>query len=367
MTPPPRIHLSPPHMGQRRARARARGVRLQLDRARSGPHVDAFEREFAAVVGVAARGRALLRHRRASPRAAPASASGPGDEVFCSTLTFVATANPIVYEGARPCSSTPTPGAGTWTPRCSREELDAAARRGRLAAAVVVVDLYGQSADSTPSWPLCERYGVPAHRGRRRGAGRDLQGPQPPGTFGDVGVLLVQRQQDHHHPRRRHARRPTTGTLIEQARFLATQAREPAPHYEHATVGYNYRLSNVLAGDRPRPAPRAAAIGSRRGGATSTLYRATRSARRPGCPSCPKRGYGRSTRWLSVHADRSRASSAPRAEDVRRHLERSNIESRPVWKPMHLQPLFRVCRRVGGRVAEEPVPSRASASPAAPP
>ena len=345
MTPLPRIHLSPPHLGQDEQK-------LVLEVFSSnwiapvGPDVDAFESEFAAAIG-APHAAALSSGTAALHLALRRLGVGPSDEVFCSTLTFVATANPIVYEGAVPVFIDSDTRSWNMDPALLAEELDAAARRGRLPRAVVVVHLYGQSADLDAIVAACERHGVPLVEDAAEALGASYKG-RSPGTSGAFGAfsfngnkiittsgggMLVSPDSEH----------------IEQVRFLASQAREPAPYYEHATVGFNYRLSNVLAAIgrgqlhvlRDRVAARRRTFAS--------YVEALGSV--PGLSFMPEADYGRSSRWLSV-MQIDPAEFGATAEDVRRHLERSNIESRPVWKPMHLQPLFRVCRRVGGRVAE---------------
>ena len=239
-----RIYLSPPHVfGDEQALVADAFATNWI--APLGPHVDAFEREFAAAVGVPHAAALSLRNGRASPRDGFSSASGPGDRVICPSLTFSASANPICYQRAEPvfvdCD-------GTWTmdPALLEEALTACERSGRRAKAVIAVDLYGQCADYDAICAHVRPLRRPAGRGRRRGAGRDLQGPHVR-RVRPARRLLVQRQQDHHDVGRRHAGVARARRSSSAARFLATQARDPAPHYEHSRVGYNYRLSNVLA------------------------------------------------------------------------------------------------------------------------
>ena len=173
------------------------------------------------------------------------------------------------------------------------EELEQRARHGRLPAAVIVVDLYGQSADYDPIVEACARFEVPLIEDAAEGAGRHLPGAALR-LVRRAGRALVQRQQDHHHQRWRHARVPPRASSSARARHLATQAREPVPHYEHRSIGYNYRLSNLLAalgrgqlrGLDERVAPAAgeqpAATGRR-----SPTWRASRSCRWPTTASRP--------------------------------------------------------------------------------
>ena len=241
----------------------------------------------------------------------------------------------------------------TWNmdPALLAEELDAAARRGRLPRAVVVVHLYGQSADLDPIVAACERYGVPARRGRRRGARRHATGDGAPARAGRFGVFSFNGNKIITTSGGGHAGLRRTASTIERARFLATQARDPAPHYQHSTVGLQLPDEQRAGRDRARAAPRA-----RRAGRARAARNFASTRRRSGpcraSRSCPRPPYGRSIALAHAWSRSTRRSSAPTAEDVRLHLERGNIESRPVWKPMHLQPVFAGARRVGGAVAE---------------
>jgi pyridoxal phosphate-dependent aminotransferase EpsN len=310
-----------------------------------GPHVDGFEREMAAFTGVA-HAAALSSGTAAIHLALRLLGLQAGEEVLCSTFTFSASANPIAYEAGVPVFIDAD--AATWNmnPALLREELDACAARGRLPRAVIVVDLYGQSADYDPLVAACAHYGVPliqdsaealgaTYRGRKVGGqGKcsvfSFNGNKIITTSG--GGMLVSDDKD----------------MIERARFLATQARDPAPHYQHSAIGFNYRLSNVLAG-----------IG--RGQLRALPERiATRKAHRqyyidtlgalPGVRFNPIAKYGEPNHWLTCVTIDPAQFGATR-EDVRRALEAVNIESRPVWKPLHLQPVFAASRVRGGEVS----------------
>ncbi len=340
----PRIYLSPPHMGpEERA--------LLLDAFDSnwvaplGPHVDAFERELASELGLG-HAAALSSGTAALHLALLLCGVKPGDEVLTSTLTFAATANAITYAGAVPVfvDSDRT----TWNidPALLAAELDACAARGKKPGAVLAVDLYGQCADWGPITDACARHDVPLIEDAAEALGATYRG-RPAGSFGSMaafsfngnkiittsgGGMLVSAREE----------------LVKRARFLATQARDPAPHYEHSHIGHNYRLSNLLAAvGRGQLRVLRERVAQRR--ANRDFYRgALRDV--PGVTMPAEAPYGESNAWLTVVNIDPGAFGASR-EDIRRHLESLDIEARPVWKPMHLQPVFRQCRTVGGDVA----------------
>ncbi len=342
---PPRIYLSPPHLGERE-------LELVRDAFESnwiaplGPHVDAFERELAAAAGVG-HAAALASGTAALHLGLELLGVGPGDEVICPDLTFVATANAIAYVGATPVLVDADPATWNLSPELLAEELKRRAEAGRPAAAVIAVDLYGQSADYEPIRAACDEHSVPLVEDAAEALGATYRG-RPVGGFGRIGAFSFNGNKII----------TTSGggmlvsddrELVERARFLAAQARDRAPHFEHSVRGYNYRMSNVLA-----------AIGrgqlellERRVAAKRRIFDAYRSrlGDLPGIEFMPEAPYGRATRWLTCLTVDPDAFGADR-ETVRLALERENIEARPVWKPMHLQPLYRDCRTVGGAVTE---------------
>ena len=340
-----RIYLSPPDVG---AAERA----LLLDAFDSGwiaplgPHVDAFEREFAAAVGVP-HAVALSSGTAALHLALEILGAGRGDEVITSTLTFAATANAICYVGATPVFVDVSPETWNLDPDRLDEELARRARLGRRVAAVIAVDLYGQSADYRRIEAICERHGVRLIEDAAEGLGATC-GSRQVGAFGDCaafsfngnkiittsgGGMLVSRRRD----------------IVERARYLSTQARQPVAHYEHEDVGYNYRLSNLLAAvGRGQLAGLDAKVARRR--AVRAAYRSALTGCR-GIEFMPEAAYGRSNGWLTCVTIDPALFGADR-EAVRLFLESRNIESRPVWKPMHLQPVFRQAAVGGGSVAE---------------
>jgi sugar O-acyltransferase (sialic acid O-acetyltransferase NeuD family) len=340
-----RILLSPPHLGDDEWDL----VREAFESnwiAPLGPQVDAFEAEFARAVG-APHAAALSSGTAALHLALRRLGVRLGDTVFCSTLTFVASANPILYQGATPVFIDSDETSWNMDPDLLADELERSARSNHLPRAVVVVHLYGQSADLGPILAACERYGVPVVEDAAEALGARYHG-RSPGTFGRFGIFSFNGNKII-----------TTsgggmlvcgdGAEAESVRFLASQARTPAAHYEHEVIGFNYRLSNVLAAlGRGQLRHLADRVRARR--ETFAFYRDA-LADAPGVSFMPEAPYGECSRWLSV-IELDPAEFGADSDEVRRHLERADIEARPVWKPMHLQPLFAHCRSVGGAVAE---------------
>ncbi|MBI1945857.1 MAG: aminotransferase class I/II-fold pyridoxal phosphate-dependent enzyme [Deltaproteobacteria bacterium] len=312
-----------------------------------GPHVDAFERELAGYVGVG-HAAALSSGTGAIHLALRMLGVQRDDEVICSSLTFSASANPIVYEGARPVFIDAERATWNMDPALLAEELERCARHDKLPKAAIVVDLYGQSADWDPIRAACARFDVPIIEDAAEALGADYRGKRC-GTFGKLGVFSFNGNKII----------TTSGggmlvsddeALVKRARFLATQARDPAPHYEHSTIGFNYRLSNISAAiGRGQLRVLDARVAARR--AVFERYRQALGDL-PGVTFMPEAPFGRSTRWLTCLTIDGRAFGASR-EDVRLALAAKDIEARPVWKPMHLQPVFRECRAVGGAVSAD--------------
>jgi len=309
-----------------------------------GPHVDAFEREISAVTGVKAAA-ATSSGTAALHLALMLAGVGRGDRVLCSALTFSASANAIVYCGAEPvfidCDA-------TWNldPDLVEEELRESARRGTLPKAIVAVDLYGQVADYDRINAVAAEYGVALIEDAAEALGSTYK-ERPAGSLARMAVLSFNGNKII----------TTSGggmllsddeALIARARFFATQARDPAPHYQHSEIGYNYRLSNLLA-----------AVGR---GQLRTLSDRVAARRRiferyerelgalPGFAFMPEAPHVRGNRWLTCITIDPEAAGTTR-EDVRLALEAENIEARPVWKPMHLQPVFAQCAMRGGAVS----------------
>ena len=339
-----RIYLSPPDVGPEERE-------LLLDAFDSGwiaplgPHVDAFERELAAAVGVPY-AVALSSGTAALHLGLQILGVGRGDEVITSTLTFAATANAICYQAASPVFLDVSRDTWNLDPDLLEEELASRNRRNRLPAAVVPVDLYGQCADYARISTICERFGVPVLEDAAEALGASC-GSRRAGAFGDCaafsfngnkiittsgGGMLVSHRRD----------------IAERARHLSTQARQPAAHYEHEEVGFNYRMSNLLAAvGRGQLARLEQKVARRRG--IKLAYRAALGGH-AGVSFMPEAPYGHSNAWLTVVTIDAAAFGTDR-EAIRLHLESRNVESRPVWKPMHMQPVFRSCEVRGGDVA----------------
>ncbi len=341
----PRLFLSPPHIsGEEQQLVQEAFASNYI--APVGPMVDAFEQEFTEYTGLS-HAVAVASGTAALHLALRHLGVGAGDEVFLSTLTFIGSATPAVYQGATPVFIDSDRQTWNMDPDLLAEELAGCKRRGRRPKAVVPTDLYGQSCDLDRILAVCAPYGVPAvtdsaealgarYKGRHAGKGAraavfSFNGNKIITTSG--GGMLASDDRE----------------LVENARFLSQQARDPAPHYEHSEIGYNYRMSNILA-----------AIGR---GQLRVLDERVEQKRRifafyrealgdlPGIAFMPEAPYGVCTRWLTVILITPEAFGADR-EAVRLALEAENIESRPLWKPMHLQPVFRGCRTVGGGVSE---------------
>lgn len=339
-----RIYLSPPHPTGRESE-------LVMDAIASnwlaplGPHVDAFEEEFSAVVQVP-NALALSSGTAALHLALVVLGIGHGDEVVCSSLTFAASANAIRYTGAATvfvdCD------AATWTmdPELLDEALTDRRRRGGRVRAVLAVDLYGQCCDYSALRAVCRRHDVILLQDAAESVGATY-GDRPSGRQGLLaafsfngnkiittsgGGMLVSEDRG----------------LIEHARKLSTQARDPAPHYEHSELGFNYRLSNVLAAlGRAQLMALPDRVAARR--TVNARYREL-LAGEPGIAFMPEASYGTSNHWLTCVVVDPAAFGADR-EAIRVALEALDIEARPVWKPMHLQPFFAGDPCYGGSVS----------------
>jgi dTDP-4-amino-4,6-dideoxygalactose transaminase len=343
------ILLSTPHMGEAELYFVEEAFRTNWI-APLGPNVDAFEREIAALAGVS-HAAAVSSGTAAIHLAVRMLGVKPGDKVFCSTLTFAASANPIVYEGGEPVFIDSEPDSWNMSPRALEQAFDAAKAEGWLPKAVIVVNLYGQSADMDPILEICNRHGVPIIEDAAESLGARYKG-KASGVFGLMGVYSFNGNKII----------TTSGggmlvsddeALIQQARFLATQARDPAPHYQHSQIGFNYRMSNILAGvGRGQLQVLEQRVEARR--AVYDAYREGLSGI-PGVTFQPEPEWSYSNRWLSALTVDPEVAGITATEVIRR-LADEMIECRPVWKPMHLQPVFSHCRHFAH--GNEPVSDR---------
>jgi len=298
-----------------------------------GPNVDAFEKEVVHRVGVKA-ALAVSSGTAAIHLALKAVGVGPGDLVFCQDLTFAATANPIRYQGAVPVFIDSN---HTWNmcPEALRKAFHRYETLGQKPKAVIVVHLYGLSADLDPILEICREYGVPLIEDAAESLGSSYKG-KATGTIGDLGIysfngnkiiatsgggMLVSNDEEK----------------IEKARYWATQAREPVLHYEHRDLGYNYRLSNVLAGiGRGQLRVLDERIAKKK--YIFDYYKEHLSGLE-GLEMMPVQDYDEPNYWLSCIL----LNGNVKPTNIIEALEAENIESRPIWKPMHLQPYYKDC------------------------
>lgn len=340
-----RIFLSAPHMGGGE-HIFVRDAFASNYIAPVGPHIDAFEREFAEMVG-GGHAAAVSSGTAALHLLLRYVGVGPGDEVICSSFTFVASVNPIAYRDGIPVFIDSDLTSWNMDPELLVVELAKRAAENRLPKAVVLVHLYGQAADIDPIKEVCDRYEVALIEDAAEALGAEYKG-RAPGTFGRAGFYSFNGNKII----------TTSGggmivsddeALIKKVKFWATQARDEALHYEHSEIGYNYRMSNVLA-----------AIGR---GQLQVLPERVTGKRRifdryreglgdlPGVAFMPEPDFSRSTRWLTCLTIDSVQAGTDR-DVVIQELEKNNIESRPTWKPMHMQPLYKGHEMIGGQVSE---------------
>lgn len=339
-----KIWLSSPHMG---------GTELSYVNdafetnwiAPLGPHVDGFEQDIRRYLNHDIHVAALSSGTAALHLALIILGVKAGDEVLCQSMTFSASANPIVYQGANPIFIDSE--AGTWNicPETLEEAIIERIQHGRKPKAMIIVHLYGMPAQLDRIMEISRKYQIPVIEDAAEALGSTYKG-QAAGTFGDIGILsfngnkiittsgggaLLSKNED----------------WAKQARFLATQARDAAPHYQHSKIGFNYRMSNVCAGiGRGQMEVLPLRVEQRR--ANYAFYQeAFREIDEIEFNAEPGADFF-SNRWLSTIL----LSEPALAEKVRLSLEKENIECRPLWKPMHLQPVFEGCSYFGDKTAE---------------
>ncbi|MDR0653267.1 MAG: DegT/DnrJ/EryC1/StrS family aminotransferase [Synergistaceae bacterium] len=328
-----RIYLSPPHLGGEEIKYVKEAFETNWV-APLGPHVEAFERECAQHSGRAG-ALALSSGTAAVTLSAILTGIKPGDVFFCSSLTFVASLAPFAQLGAEPVLIDSEPESWNMSPEALEAAMSDAEKNGRTPGAVVMVNLYGQPCDMDRILPLCERYGAPAIEDAAESLGSNYKGC-PSGSFGKFsfysfngnkiittsggGMLLSDDAE-----------------AMERARFLSAQARDPAPWYQHSELGYNFRMSNILAGiGRAQLKLLPQRVEARR-----AIFRKYYEAlsETPGIAFMPEPAWSQSNRWLTVMTVDPKKTGVTNLE-IMKALEAANVESRPVWKPMHLQPVF---------------------------
>ena len=331
-----RIFLSSPHMSGKEQSY----IEYAFDTnwiAPLGPNVDGFEKEIADYVKVADAA-ATSSGSAAIHLALELLNVGRGDTVFCSTLTFVASANPILYTGATPVFIDSEETTWNMSPNALKNALKEAKQQGKMPKAIIVVNLYGQSAMMDELMALSDEYGIPVIEDAAESLGASYKG-RPSGSFGKFGIFSFNGNKII----------TTSGggmlvsddiEALKQARFLATQARDAAVHYQHSTVGYNYRLSNILAGvGRAQLEVLDERVTARR--AVFNRY-VDAFCKIEGMDFMPELEETYGNRWLTtLTLDPAKIKVTP--YQLIEELEKENIEARPVWKPLHLQPLFEGC------------------------
>lgn len=332
-----RIYLSSPHMSGNEQKYINEAFETNWI-APLGPNVDGFERELAAYAGTEG-ATAISSGTAAIHLALELIGVRQGDTVFCSSLTFIASANPIVYLGAEPVFIDSEEETWNMSPDALKRAFEEAQVDGKLPKAVIVVNLYGQSAKMDELMAICNSYDVPVIEDAAESLGSSYKGKKS-GTFGKYGVYSFNGNKII----------TTSGggmlvsndiNALAQARFLATQARDAAPHYQHSTVGYNYRMSNILAG-----------VGRAQLEVLDERVKARRDVFNryveafggiEGVHFMPELEGTYSNRWLTtLTLDPAVVRITP--YELMDALAAENIEARPVWKPLHMQPLFDGCK-----------------------
>ncbi len=331
------ILLSSPHLGHLEREFVEEAFRTNWI-APLGPNVDAFERELSERIGVHHHAAALSSGTAAIHLALILLGVERGDVVFCSAFTFAASANPILYQGAEPVFIDAEPDSWNMSPSALEDAFRDALAHGKMPKAVIVVNLYGQSADFDPITEICSRHGVPIVEDAAESLGASYKG-RPSGTFGSIGVfsfngnkiittsgggMLVSQDE----------------AVVARARFLSTQAREPALHYEHKVIGYNYRMSNILAGVgrgqlhvlEDRVEARRSVFQRYRDGLSRSRF----------IEWMPEPKWSRSNRWLTTCIISENYNFS--VFQIIKRLAAERIEARPLWKPMQMQPIFASCK-----------------------
>lgn len=328
-----RIYLASPHMGG----LEEVFVKEAFDTnwiAPLGANVDGFEKELSEYVG-SKTGAALASGTAAIHMALKAVGVKKGDKVFCSSLTFAASCNPIIYEGGIPVFIDSEPESHNMSPIALEKAFKAYEEKGEMPKAVIVVNLYGQSADMGKIMEICKKYNVPIIEDAAESLGATYKGKHS-GTFGEYGIysfngnkiittsgggMLVSNNEEG----------------IAKVRFWSTQARDKARHYEHTELGYNYRMSNIVAGiGRGQLRVLEDRIAKKK-----EIFETYKEAFKniEDIEMMPVCEYGEPNYWLTTITLNENSKVKPL--DIILALEKENIESRPIWKPMHIQPYYK--------------------------
>lgn len=326
-----RIYLASPHIGDEEMKY----IQQAFDTnwvAPLGPNVEGFENELKEYVNVK-NATALSSGTSAIHLALKVLGVKEGDVVFCSSLTFSASVNPVIYEKAIPVFIDSDYKTWNMSPKALQNAFDDAVKNNKLPKAVIVVNLYGQSADYDEILKICNKYNVPVIEDAAESLGTTYKNRQT-GTIGEIGIfsfngnkiittsgggMMVSNNEEY----------------TKKALFLATQAREPERHYEHKEIGYNYRMSNICAGIGRGQLK----VLDERISKKKYIYESYKKAFENIDDIEMMPIYESPNYWLSVITIKERSSIKP--IDIMEKLEKENIESRPVWKPMHMQPVFK--------------------------
>jgi len=343
----PKIWLSSPHMGNNERQF----VTEAFDNnwvAPLGPNVTGFENDIASFLDNDMYVAALSSGTAAIHLALILLGIEPGEEVICQSMTFSASANPIRYQHATPVFIDSEKDTWNMDSQFLEEAVKDRISKGKKPKAIIPVHLYGMPAKMEEIISIAKQYEIPIIEDAAEALGSSIEGKKC-GTFGEIGILsfngnkiittsgggaMVSKNKD----------------LVDKATFLATQARDPAPHYQHSHIGYNYRMSNICAGiGRGQMEVLSKRIDQRR---TNFSFYEKHLSQFPGISFVKEpRGFY-SNRWLTtIFLDPAKSAGITR-EDIRLALEKENIESRPLWKPMHLQPVFKDFPYYGKNVAE---------------
>ncbi|HDR7894663.1 MULTISPECIES: aminotransferase class I/II-fold pyridoxal phosphate-dependent enzyme [Bacillus] len=333
MTSNKRIYLSPPHMSGNEQKY----IREAFEQnwiAPLGPNVDRFEQQISEYIGVSSAA-AVSAGTAAIHLALQLLGVGQGDSVFCSSFTFAASANPIVYQGAEPIFIDSEPDTWNISPIALEKAFKEEELNGKLPKAVIIVHLFGQSAKMDEIMAICNKYNVPVIEDAAESLGTTYKGKQT-GSFGKFGIFSFNGNKII----------TTSGggmlvsndeAAIQKARFLSTQARDPAVHYEHSQIGYNYRMSNIVAGvGRAQLEVLNERIKSRR-----EIFGRYKKAlgHIAGITFMPEFKDAVPNRWLSTLLIDEKLTGITYL-DIIEALASENIEARPLWKPLHKQPVF---------------------------